>query len=209
MDSLKKGVIVFFVLVVFIVAVFFYLGRLGSDDSGVGEKNSFSGDDGGGEEGVGSGGSGGSGGGGLGGSVGASGGGGAGAGSSAAGVGASGEEIAEEDSGNESETGGVQGGYCSLVRPGNLPGVDCLVNYISNDELSVKILSGNEDIEGLRVSVSECSGEITAPVEEGGTDFVFPCGISGVSFEGEIYVVYLMSDSSEIEIFGILGGSVS
>lgn len=200
MDSLKKGLIVFFVLVVFIIGGVFYLALKGSDELGGREKNSFSGDGGGDLDGGVGGSSGGVGG--------ASGGSGGGAGNSAGGAGASGE-IADDNSGNESERGEIQEGYCSLVRPGNLPDVDCFVNYIFNDELSVKIVSSNEDIEGLRISVSECSGEITKPVEEGGTDFVFPCKISGDSFEGEINVVYLMSDSSEIEIFGILGGGVS
>ena len=142
------------------------------------------------------GGSGGSGGGGGGG--GGSGGSSAGAGSAGAGVG-SGSQSSNSTSGNL---------LCLLVRPGNLPGIECSVNYITGGSVSIRLENNMGEDFSIDMILNNCSNQANGFIVNGNiADFTFSCP-TGSYFEEDLIVSYTIG-SNVVQISGIVSGPVS
>jgi len=97
---------------------------------------------------------------------------------------------------------------CVLIRPGNIPDVDCSVNYISSQEVSLKIKNDfGRDLK-IIASLESCNPEITKIIEDKNSgNFVFSCNNSGI-FYHNIAVKYFV-DNGTISVGGFVSGSVS
>lgn len=138
------------------------------------------------------------------------------------GVGDSGSDVNQGNKGGGSD-GGSSGGTdassgsnseenspltCVLIRPGNIPDVSCSVNYISSQEVSLRIKNDfGKDLK-IIANLESCNPEITKIVEDKNSrDFVFSCNNSGI-FYHNIAVKYFV-DNGTISIGGFVSGSVS
>ena len=127
------------------------------------------------------------------------GGGGSGSGYSETGISSSGEN--ENIDGNSS---------CTLIRPGNLPNIECSVNYIKKDGVSLKIINELGEDMDVKISLEKCSPEFLESIQNSHyRDFVFLCGNSEIEhFNSDIYISYILNQGKIVEIGGFIDGDV-
>ena len=150
-------------------------------------------------------GTGGGGGGGSGGGSGGSSGGGGSGGAGGAGAGAV-AGAGSSSGGNSSSTSGDL--LCLLARPGNLPGIECSVNYIVDGSVSIRIENNiGEDI-SVNVILNGCSNQVNGFVANGNVaDFTFSCSTEEY-FEDDLIVSYTVGGNI-VQVNGIVSGPVS
>ncbi|MEK6844453.1 MAG: hypothetical protein AABX83_03445 [Nanoarchaeota archaeon] len=128
------------------------------------------------------------------------GGGGGGSGGSSAGAGiGSGSQISNSTSGNL---------LCLLVRPGNLPGIECSVNYITGGSVSIRLENNMGEDFSINIILNNCSNQANGFITNGNVaDFTFSCP-TGSYFEEDLIVSYTIG-SNVVQISGIVSGPVS
>ncbi len=94
---------------------------------------------------------------------------------------------------------------CLLARPGNLPNIECHVNYIKTDSISLKISNAlGEDI-FVEIIIDGCSSNVQGFVKNNeNTDFVINCSVENY-FESELTMIYSIGNNN-IVINGIVSG---
>jgi hypothetical protein len=120
-----------------------------------------------------------------------------------AGTGSSGDlnPVLPEQKANESA--------CVLARPGNLPNINCFVNYIMKNSISLKIENKlGEDI-GINLDLKTCSPKINDGIENNEEkDFVFYCDNNDY-FNEDIVITYILKGNGTVAIGGFVNGPVS
>ena|SRR3989344_9015426 len=139
--------------------------------------------------------------GGMGGSTGGTGGGGQNAqGSGGSGVGNTG--IGNQELDNRSYKP-----LCLLARPGNLPNIECEVNYINADSVSLKILNDLDEDMSVNIVLNDCFTTAHGLVpNKGNSDFVFSCSIQEY-FESDMTITYTIGQSN-INVIGFVKGFI-
>jgi hypothetical protein len=109
---------------------------------------------------------------------------------------------------NENMAEYPKGNDCMIIRPGNLPGIECEVNYITKNSTSLKMKNGfGEDI-SIIASLSGCNPIIFEKISNNrDKDFIFSCKNEGY-FNKEISLTYVIGDETEISIGGFVSGPV-
>lgn len=130
------------------------------------------------------------------------GGGGSGGGGSGAGSGSAGSDVSS--SGNTTAEFSNQQ-LCLLARPGNIPGIECAVNFIQQNIVSLKVMNTfGEDI-FVNIELSGCSNQASGIVpNNGNSDFQFTCNV-GAYFDESLTVVYTIGNNS-VQVIGIVSG---
>jgi len=99
---------------------------------------------------------------------------------------------------------------CILIRPGNLPDIICSVNYISPNEVSIKIKNEIGKKIGVVIRIEKCGLEIFKMIENNEEkDFVFPCNNRENFFNEEVLISYIIDNSEKVDIGGFIQGFVS
>ncbi len=98
---------------------------------------------------------------------------------------------------------------CSLIRPGNLPDINCFVNYIKKESVSLKIENKlGEDI-GIMMNLNSCSPELQDTIKNNEQkDFIFSCNNNDY-FSQDILISYFLSGNGTVNIRGFVNGYVS
>jgi hypothetical protein len=98
---------------------------------------------------------------------------------------------------------------CSLIRPGNLPDINCFVNYIKTNSVSLKIENKlGEDI-GIMMNLNTCSPQLQNTIKDNEQkDFVFSCNNNDY-FSQDILISYFLSGNGTVNIGGFVNGYVS
>ncbi|MDO8508753.1 MAG: hypothetical protein Q7S27_03660 [Nanoarchaeota archaeon] len=111
----------------------------------------------------------------------------------------------EFEEGNEIANGDKQ--LCLVVRPGNLPNIECKVNYIHEGEISLKIANSMGENLFVSIFLSGCASIVNGEVlNNGNLDFIFFCETDEY-IEKEMIMTYNIGSSS-IELNGIVIGPV-
>jgi len=98
---------------------------------------------------------------------------------------------------------------CSLIRPGNLPDINCFVNYIKKEGVSLKIENKlGEDI-GIMMNLNNCSPQLQETIKNNEQkDFVFSCD-NDAYFSQDILISYFLSGNGTVNIKGFVNGYVT
>ena len=123
-----------------------------------------------------------------------------------------------DSSGTESSSGGSENNpdlnensesSCVLVRPGNLPDIECSVNYIKNEGVSLNIKNELGEKIDIIINLDTCSPELQETLENlDEKEFAFSCENSGY-FNKDISVTYILSGDKRIEIGGFVAGPLA
>lgn len=116
-------------------------------------------------------------------------------------------------SGNNSETPQTPnengGSFCVLVRPGNLPDVNCFVNYIKKDAVSLKIENKLGEDMGITLDLKTCSPKIQDAIKNNEQkNFVFSCNNNDY-FNQDLFVTYILQEGGNVNVGGFVSGNVS
>jgi len=121
------------------------------------------------------------------------------------GGGASGKAV--NPSGNNEEKSGLQA--CMLERPGNLPNIACSVNYIAEEEVSLRIKNELGEKINVEIQLNSCSPTLSGEIENNGfEDFTFLCKNEKGNFVQDLLITYSLGEG-KIIIGGFVSGIVS
>ncbi len=98
---------------------------------------------------------------------------------------------------------------CVLVRPGNLPNINCFVNYIKRDSISLKIENKLGENIGISLDMKTCSPKINDEIKNNEEkDFIFYCNNADY-FNEDIVITYILKENGTVAIGGFVNGPVS
>ncbi len=114
----------------------------------------------------------------------------------------SGSQIPNNEQNSERKESG-----CTLVRPGNIPNVDCDVNFITLQGVSLKISNSIGQAINVKILLNNCDTEKESVIENNEQkDFFFSCAIEDF-FEEDITVTYEINENT-IQVYGFVSGNV-
>lgn len=98
---------------------------------------------------------------------------------------------------------------CILIRPGNLPDINCFVDYIKEDSISLRIENKlGEDI-GINLDLKTCSPKIQDKIKNNEKkNFIFYCSNNDY-FNEDIIITYILKENGNVSIGGFVNGPVS
>lgn len=115
---------------------------------------------------------------------------------------------ADTSVGNRELDNGSDKPLCLLARPGNLPNIECEVNYIKTDSVSLKILNDLDEDMSVNIVLNDCFTTAYGLVpNKGNSDFVFSCSVQEY-FEGDMTITYTI-EQSNIPVIGFVKGFAS
>ena len=115
------------------------------------------------------------------------------------------ENAVSAEIGNQRLENGSDKPLCLLARPGNLPNIECDVNYIKLDSVSLKILNDLEEDISVNIVLNDCFTTAHGLVpNKGNSDFIFSCDIQEY-FESDMAIIYTIGQSN-IPVIGFLKG---
>ncbi len=98
---------------------------------------------------------------------------------------------------------------CVLVRPGNLPNINCLVNYIKKEGVSLKIENNLGEGIGITIDLKTCSPKIQDNIKNNEQkDFIFSCNNTDY-FNQDVLITYFLQQNGTITIGGFVNGPVT
>lgn len=101
-----------------------------------------------------------------------------------------------------------QTSVCMLVRPGNLPDIFCDVNYISQEQVSLKITNNLGEKISTKIKLDTCTPQLTKDIENSQEEnFVFTCENEDY-FNQAIFLTYELLDGEKVEIGGFVSGEI-
>ncbi len=97
---------------------------------------------------------------------------------------------------------------CVLIRPGNLPNVICIVDYINKNSVSLNIENKlGEDI-GINLNLKTCSQKFQDNIKNNEKkNFIFSCNNYGY-FNEEIMITYILKENGTVNVRGFINGPV-
>jgi hypothetical protein len=97
---------------------------------------------------------------------------------------------------------------CSLVRPGNIPNIECSVNHIKPNEVSLNINNEFGQEIGIEISLDSCSPTIEDTIANNNEkDFIFSCN-NKEFFTRELSITYNLENTT-ITVGGFVAGPIT
>ncbi len=97
---------------------------------------------------------------------------------------------------------------CILIRPGNIPDVNCFVDYIKEDSISLEIENKLGENIGINLDLKTCSPKFQDNITNNEKkNFIFFCNNYDY-FNEEIIITYILKENGTVNVGGFINGPV-
>lgn len=108
-----------------------------------------------------------------------------------------------------SQVESVNGSFCSIVRPGDVLGVNCIVSSIDSEGVSIVFTNENEDVVGAKVSLEKCRGELYMDLGfHDSAEYAFSCSIEDLFYEDSLVIDYHTKNKGISKGYGVVSSPV-